>query len=343
MSVLVDCLMSKAWKPHQTLSGLFFRGARARARESTSRRRGRAHSAATDGPGALLRVRHYCQGIGDCHLLKFKKHDGSDFWMLIDCGVHSSVTGGSQKIAEIVADIASMTKRIDVLVVTHEHRDHVSGFLTEEEQFKKFAVGEVWMAWTEDPNDQQARDLDKFKQQALNALQMASNAFDRAGQLSPFSSQLHRSLNSVLGFSFELKRGEGSIGRDAAAGLVAGGPRYFEPGREPITIPGLPDLRIYVLGPPRDEKLLGLTEQVSEMYGLGGQSGWPVARALEDAVLRQTEEFSTDEDWWAPFDVHAGAPLSRIVAAIADGSELDELNTRLVDFVNEHYAGPAIS
>ena len=73
-------------------------------------------------------VRHYCQGIGDCHLLKFAKDDGSDFWMLIDCGVHSSVSGGSKKIAEIVEDIASVTGRLDVLVVTHEHWDHVSCF-----------------------------------------------------------------------------------------------------------------------------------------------------------------------------------------------------------------------
>jgi len=44
-------------------------------------------------------VRHYCQGIGDCHLLKFPKQGGGDFFMLIDCGVHSSVPDGAKTIS----------------------------------------------------------------------------------------------------------------------------------------------------------------------------------------------------------------------------------------------------
>ena len=158
----------------------------------------------------------------------------------------------------------------------------------------------------------------------------------------PFSSSLHQGLDAILGFSFGLKGERVRAARDAAAALVPGEPRYFEPGGgEPITIPDLPDLHIYVLGPPRDEKLLGLTEQVSDMYGVGGPIGWPVALALENAVLLRTEGSPAGEDWWAPFDVNVGAPLSRIVAAIADGSELEELDKRLLNFVNEHYAGPA--
>src|SRR5258708_2810615 len=45
---------------------------------------------AAAGDDAAVRIRFYCQGIGDCHLLRFKKPDGF-FWMLIDCGIHSSV------------------------------------------------------------------------------------------------------------------------------------------------------------------------------------------------------------------------------------------------------------
>src|SRR5262249_6958297 len=40
-----------------------------------------------------VKIRFYCQGIGDCHLLKFPKDGGGDFWMLIDCGIHSSIAG----------------------------------------------------------------------------------------------------------------------------------------------------------------------------------------------------------------------------------------------------------
>ena len=48
---------------------------------------------ASDGRRRRVTVRHYCQGIGDCHLLSFPKADGTHFWMLIDCGIHSSVSG----------------------------------------------------------------------------------------------------------------------------------------------------------------------------------------------------------------------------------------------------------
>ena len=34
--------------------------------------------------GAAVTVRHYCQGIGDSHLLRFAR-EGGDFWVLIAC------------------------------------------------------------------------------------------------------------------------------------------------------------------------------------------------------------------------------------------------------------------
>ena len=32
--------------------------------------------------------------------------------------------------------------------------------------------------------------------------------------------------------------------------------RYFTPGCDPVEVPGVDDVRVYVLGPPRDVKLL---------------------------------------------------------------------------------------
>jgi phosphoribosyl 1,2-cyclic phosphodiesterase len=95
---------------------------------------------ATSPAPSKITIRFYCQGIGDCHLLKFIKEDGGFFWMLIDCGIHSSITGGPTKIGQIVDDIASATKRLDVIVLTHEHWDHNSGFFTARDKFKQFSV-----------------------------------------------------------------------------------------------------------------------------------------------------------------------------------------------------------
>src|SRR5262249_48736792 len=98
----------------------------------------KANNSRNAGNGARqsysVRGRHYCQGIGDCHLLSFPRDDRDDYRVLIDCGVHSSVANGNATVAAIVEDLASETGgHIDLLVITHEHWDHVSGFLTSAE------------------------------------------------------------------------------------------------------------------------------------------------------------------------------------------------------------------
>lgn len=45
--------------------------------------------------------------------------------------------------------------RIDVVVGTHRHSDHVSGF--EQKIWSKVQVSEVWLPWTENPNGARAR------------------------------------------------------------------------------------------------------------------------------------------------------------------------------------------
>ena len=196
------------------------------------------HAAAAPPAGAAapatapaVTVRHYCQGIGDCHLLSFPKADGSVFWMLIDCGIHPSVKGGPAIVDEIVADIRTVTGgRIDVLVVTHEHWDHVSGFSTASEMFKDFTVGEVWMAWTENAAEPLAAQLDKYQGQALAALQSASRKLDSERNLSLHLSGIRNGLQSILGFQFGAQGDRVRGARDAAAKLAGAK-------RQPISAP----------------------------------------------------------------------------------------------------------
>ncbi|MGV8986166.1 MAG: MBL fold metallo-hydrolase [Cypionkella sp.] len=276
-------------------------------------------------------VRHYCQGIGDCHLLSFPKSDGSLFWMLIDCGVHSSVSGGSAKMAAIVADIAKQTKHIDVLVVTHEHTDHVSGFLTAADQFKTIKVDEVWLAWTENPQDLQAKQLDKYKTDAVAALQMASQRLSAATSPSPYVAALQTGLDAVIGFNFGATGSRVRAARDAAIGL-AGKIRYLEPTDPPMLREDL-GLRIYVLGPPRDAKLLGLTERASEMFGAQAEAS-PMCMALTGACAANTGAEDA-EDYGAPFDPNVGTSLDAVDMATGPGA------AALSAFVRQHYTGPS--
>ena len=299
-----------------------------------------AQVAAAAAGRAKATIRFFCQGIGDCHLLKFQKDGGGEFWMLIDCGIHSAIPGGTEKIKEIVKNIRSVTTQLDVVVLTHEHWDHNSGFLVAKQEFQGIEIGEIWMAWTEDPHDPQARQLDKFKGAALEALQEFKQQLDRVNGLGPHLSVIKDGLEGVLAFNFGAKGERVRSARDAAIELAKGRVRYLEPKTPPIGVPALAkSVRIYVLGPPRDAAMLGITEQASEMYAFGIAGGWPIARALGNAFgIRETQ---SGLDLTAPFDPSEGRDLPVVRSAYGEPSSdprLEELN-EAAEFLHEFYDG----
>jgi hypothetical protein len=274
-----------------------------------------AASAAAQGgkaAGRGARVRFFCQGIGDCHLLRFDK-DGGAFWMLIDCGIHSSVSGGTATISKIVDSILLQTRRLDVIVLTHEHWDHNSGFLSAREKFKQFEVGEIWLAWTENAADPQAHELDKFKDTALKALQGASQRLDRVQGLSPYLADVRAGLGAVLGFNFGAQGERVRSARNAAMSLAPNNIRYLEPKTAPFLLSVDPPVRVYVLGPPRDKAMLGVTESAGEMYGLATAALAPVVNGLTNAfeVSEGSDDFWNDET--APFDPNEGFVFSELL------------------------------
>ncbi len=115
----------------------------------------RRRPATPSGGEPPVRIRFYCQGIGDCHLLRFSRRANlldADRLRRPQFGL-----GGTDTIKAIVDDIRTVTGRLDVVVLTHEHWDHNSGFLSAQGKFKAFSIGEVWAAWTENSKDPQAR------------------------------------------------------------------------------------------------------------------------------------------------------------------------------------------
>jgi hypothetical protein len=289
-------------------------------------------------------VRHYCQGIGDCHLLRFPKDDGGDFWMLIDCGIHTSITGGPEKIDDIVDDIVEAVgaaKHIDVVVGTHEHTDHLSGFLSAADKFKTISFGELWLGWTEDPEDPQALELDKYKDQALAALQESRNSLARASSLSPYLTAVHEGLQSVLGFQFGAKGDKVRAMRDALVELSPKDPKYLEPVAAPILVPGLSNIRIYVLGPPRDPDLIKILNRPSEVYGLGGIEGLATAQALNNGFAVHNNAMNLDDDYAAPFDHSVGTDLTSSIAQAQAAKPEDDLAQFLQDYYTGRVTDPA--
>ncbi len=104
-----------------------------------------------------VRVRMYNVGFGDAYLLTFP----SGAKALVDCGSIKAGAAGSMTdlVDQIVDDLAAegAPPRLDVVVATHRHKDHVGGF--SRDRWSEVEVGEVWLSWIEDPTDDAARGL----------------------------------------------------------------------------------------------------------------------------------------------------------------------------------------
>jgi len=221
--------------------------------------------ATKNASGRAITVRMYRQGLGDSFLISFPRASGKPFFMLIDCGVILGTPNQVEIMRKVVSDITATTGgEIDLLVATHEHWDHLSAFVQAQDLFQKpvFKVHAVWLAWTEDPENKLAAKLRKGRSMALaalrkTALRLGASNPDRAG-----------GLTSVLEFFGDVGNG----GQLAAASVtrrngtttdalrfinaLVDRPGYRRPGEAPIKLPQVDGVRIYILGPPEDEKLI---------------------------------------------------------------------------------------
>ncbi|MCC6426377.1 MAG: MBL fold metallo-hydrolase [Phycisphaerales bacterium] len=200
-------------------------------------------------------VRMYRQGLGDCFLISLGKADGAAHHIVIDCGVWDVSVPARERIKKCAEDIKTRTGgRIDLLVVTHEHWDHVSGFseLQARSVFASMEIKEILLAWTEDPEDELGLAL-KGKYAAIKHRLAA--AFTDAGKA---GLGVNSGVGTVLaagGLGVGLGVGTNpSEALDWVKGLVKGSKpatvRYGMPGKI-IEVPGA---KIYVLGPPHSEE-----------------------------------------------------------------------------------------
>lgn len=239
-----------------------------------------------------VRIRMYRQGLGDCFLLTFPRQDGTsqpDFYALIDCGVIAGTQDVQQKINAVVNDIFQTTAgHLDLLVGTHEHWDHLSGFNQARSLFDQFKIDQVWLAWTENPNDAVAKQLVQSREARLSALRTALTGMEGAG----FSDQAE-GIQQILGFFGDepgATPGLGAAGhalgttRDAMHYLASrheAHVRYCFPKDPPIGLDGVEGVRVYVFGPPEDLKLLKMSDPTKKGQETYGQT----AVSVEDAFF----------------------------------------------------------
>ncbi len=296
-------------------------------------------------PPSGVKIRMYRQGHGDCFLLAFAGREGRrkrNVYVLIDCGLKPKSEVKNQKIDKIIDDINEATGgHIDIVVVTHEHQDHVNGFAKKKNRKHLFdkikSIGQIWLAWTEDGTDDLANALrDRFKdtlltlafaQEKVAGLQGADALRDRLSDLlgteigdegtapalgkegavllkdfraahnaNPLAAAPVLAASSIKGITN--KRAMKYL-RDRAESEI-----FLSPDQPPEALPHVKDLKVYALGPPRDEALLlDLDPEGSEEFHLA-PSGSGLALAGDALSFAQAiaPEMRDEEDD-CPFSV----------------------------------------
>lgn len=252
-----------------------------------------------------VRVRMYrLGGIGDCFLLSFPTKAGMSH-MLIDCGVLKGTKDGKAHMQAVVRDIAKTTEHLDVLVVTHEHWDHVSGFVQAQDEFKRITIGETWLAWTERPDDDLAKSLREQREKARKAVGAAIQKLRLSA--APAAQTAVRALSSLsqfygdFGAAYSRNTAEAMIWVREGTGARI---RWLTPGDDPLSIPGVDGVRVFVLGPPKDLALLKRSDasaRMPELYQLVGNMDLGFTAALTHAEGMDPgspfdESFETRED-----------------------------------------------
>jgi hypothetical protein len=221
-----------------------------------------------DSSSYRAKIRMYRQGLGDCFLISLPRSDSDrPYTVLIDCGVILGTADASTKMTEVVENIIAATQgEIDLLLATHEHWDHVSGFVQAKNAFDKLKVHEVWLGWTENRNDPLTQKLKAQRDAALASLRLGLSRLQLAGD-EPAAEAVE--LGGLLEFFGAAK---GASTEDALANVreMSSKLRFCLPSDAPVEPSGT-GARFYVLGPPHDEKLLrkiNPSARDKETYGL---------------------------------------------------------------------------
>lgn len=290
-----------------------------------------------------ITVRMYSMGFGDCFLVTF--WSGQDpKRVLFDCG---SLTRTKSQVAKVAQDVvrtcssANGAPKIDLVVCTHRHKDHVCGF--DNPIWKSVEVSEVWMPWTENPSDPEATRIRNRQSAFALALckAIAPNADVNETLLAKRSSgsienaQLALAVNSLTN-----EQAMSTLHR----GFAGGPSRRFLPeksndqtkGDNPAirSLENVPGVRFYILGPSRDEAVIAnmdpppgaayLAQPTLETSDKQSSCGCEPMWQVEEA------EFRDKVEGWTTFNDED----KKKVDEIADDPEFGELAAAIDNAVN---------
>jgi hypothetical protein len=234
-----------------------------------------------------IQIRMYRCGTGDFFVLLFNKGDRISFKVMVDCGC---IHAGKADFLSSIKDLGVLTgKNIDLLVVTHQHADHINGFEKCADLFDSFTFKKVWFAWTEDDTDPTANNLRAYHCKMGLGINKAVTELNNLIQNPEYSSLFSKEIGGELMFDgkkhfiqsltdlsnliptdqlgvsqmpptmVQLLKNYNIIKSETIV-------EYLEPGEILSNLLGTEGIRFIILGPPRDINYLNMIESEGETY-----------------------------------------------------------------------------
>jgi beta-lactamase superfamily II metal-dependent hydrolase len=202
-------------------------------------------------------IRMYNVGFGDAFLVLIPD-ENQQRRILFDCGSIEAAPGVamSRVVDRIVRDVtdADGVPRIDVVIATHRHKDHVSGF--GQAAWADVEVKEVWMPWTEHPTDAEARRIREI--QSRLALTLDITLTMKAAALNAVQKKELSRYQDIVSNALMLSNDKAM--KTLHSGFSGNPTRYFIPEKSGRTrtfeTDALPSVKVHVMGPSRERDVV---------------------------------------------------------------------------------------
>lgn len=268
-------------------------------------------------------IRMYRMGTGDCFVIKFYEDTKEKYKILIDCGTWS---GGKDHLIPYIENLKDyVDNHINLLIITHEHKDHVHVFDACEDLFtdelKGLTIDKIWMGWTEEERDDLVVDWQKKYGEKKKALALAANNFTTIRDNNDFQSQMALEFNGLaLSAAHTLYTDAlndfNILQNSITEGVYKGGLEgmkivkekiaknnieYYKAGDFIKYIPELEGINFYVLGPPKSWDIVKI-EAGGKGESYDHNKELAESEAFAAAILAKDDQTLLNEV--LPFDSH---------------------------------------